>query len=113
MQVISFLKDVEFSDKNVSIDVMIDDEIRKEIRIAFNKNQIMKEHKSKYPITLMCIEGEINFFVKEKVFILHSGDTISLDANIMHELEATEKSVARLNLIKCANNKIQHILTRK
>ncbi len=113
MQVISFLKDVQFSDKNVSINVMMDDELTKEVRIAFNKKQIMKEHKSKYPITLMCIQGEIKFTVKKEVFILKSGDIIYLKENILHELEAIEKSVARLSINKCENNKIQSVLIRR
>jgi quercetin dioxygenase-like cupin family protein len=113
MQVISFLKNVEFLDNKPSISVMMDNEFSKEVRIAFKKNQAMKEHKSRYPITLMCIQGEIKFTAKGEVFILSSGDTISLEAHIIHGLEALEQSITRLNLHKYEDNKINSVLIKK
>jgi len=110
MEVVSFLKEDNFSEKGVSIDVMIDNDFTKEIRLSFLKNQIMKKHKTKYPITLMCLQGQIKFSVKEEVFILNSGDMIALEGNITHELEAIDKSVAKLSLSK--NDNMQRLETR-
>ncbi|CAA6805278.1 MAG: Unknown protein [uncultured Sulfurovum sp.] len=100
MQLASFLNDLEFSDEHVVINSLLESEFGKEIRIAFKEGQMMKEHKTKYPITVMTVIGSIEFMVGEKIVTLDRGDVISLDANILHELKATEKSVVRLSLHK-------------
>jgi quercetin dioxygenase-like cupin family protein len=100
MQLASFLNDLEFSDEHVVINPLIDNDFTKEIRIAFKEGQVMKEHKTKFPITVMTVIGSIDFTVGEKIVTLNKGDVISLDGNVMHELKASEKSVVRLSLHK-------------
>ena len=100
MQLASFLNDLEFSDEHVVITPLLESDFGKEIRIAFKEGQMMKEHKTKYPITVMTVIGSIEFTVGEKVVTLDRGDVISLDGNVLHELSATEKSVVRLSLHK-------------
>jgi len=96
----SFYKDLEFSDKSVVITPMLDSSFGKEIRIAFKDGQIMKEHKTKFPITVMTLRGCIEFGVGGEMFVLNEGDVIALEGNVMHELKATAESVVRLSLHK-------------
>ena len=96
----SFFTDLEFSDKSVVITPMLDSNFGKEIRIAFKIGQVMKEHKTKFPITVMTLKGCIEFGVGKEKFILNEGDVIALEGNVMHELKATEESVVRLSLHK-------------
>lgn len=96
----SFFTDLEFSDKSVVITPMLDSNFGKEIRIAFKEGQVMKEHKTKFPITVMTLRGSIEFGVGEEIFVLNEGDVISLEGNVMHELKATAESVVRLSLHK-------------
>ncbi len=96
----SFLKNLEFSDKQVIITLMLESNFGKEIRIAFKKGQVMKEHKTKFPITVMTVQGCIEFGMLGEVTTLEAGDVIAVDANIMHQLKATEESVVRLSLHK-------------
>ena len=96
----SFYKDLEFSDKSVVITPMLDSSFGKEIRIAFKDGQIMKEHKTKFPITVMTLRGCIEFGVGGEMFVLNEGDVIALEGNVMHELKATTESVVRLSLHK-------------
>ena len=96
----SFFTDLEFSDKSVVITPMLDSNFGKEIRIAFKEGQVMKEHKTKFPITVMTLRGSIEFGVGEEMFVLNEGDVISLEGNVMHELKATAESVVRLSLHK-------------
>lgn len=100
MQLASFLNDLEFSDEQVVISPLINNAHTKEIRIAFKEGQVMKEHKTKFPIAVMTVIGSIEFSVAEKTVTLNQGDVISLEANEIHELVATEKSVVRLSLHK-------------
>ena len=99
-QTASFYKDLEFSNKSVVITPMLDSTFGKEIRIAFKQDQVMKEHKTKFPITVMTLRGCIEFTVDEEIFVLSAGDVIALEGNVLHELKATEESVVRLSLHK-------------
>ena len=99
-QTASFYTDLEFSDKSVVITPMLDSTFGKEIRISFKEGQIMKEHKTKFPITMMTLRGSIEFTVSEEMFVLSAGDVIALEGNVLHELKATEESVVRLSLHK-------------
>jgi len=100
MKTASFFTDLNFSDKSVVITPLLDSDFGKEIRIAFKEGQVMKEHKTKFPISVMTLRGSIEFGVGEKTFTLNEGDIITLEGNVMHELKATKESVVRLSLHK-------------
>ena len=99
-QTASFYKDLEFSDESVVISPLLSSDFGKEIRIAFKEGQIMKEHKTKFPITVMTLRGSIEFGVGEETYILDEGEVIALEGNVMHELKALKESVVRLSLHK-------------
>jgi len=96
----SFYKDLEFSDESVVITPLLNSDFGKEIRIAFKEGQVMKEHKTKFPITVMTLRGSIEFGVGEETYILNEGEVIALEGNVMHELKALKESVVRLSLHK-------------
>jgi len=100
MKSASFFDNLEFNDEHVAITPMLESGFTKEIRIAFKKGQIMKAHKTAYPITVMVLRGAIDFGVAEKTVHLKSGDLIALEPNVVHSLEAKEESVVRLSLSK-------------
>jgi len=100
MKTASFFTDLKFSDESVVITPMLDSNFGKEIRIAFKEGQVMKEHKTKFPISVMTLRGSIEFGVEGKNFTLNEGDVITLEGNVMHELKATQESVVRLSLHK-------------
>ena len=100
MQTTSFYNDLNFSDESVVITPMLNSDFGKEIRIAFKEGQVMKEHKTKFPITVMTMRGSIEFNIGEETVILNEGDVIALEGNVMHELKALKESVVRLSLHK-------------
>lgn len=103
MKIASIKNDLNFNNEKVSISVLMETEITKEIRILFKKGQEMKEHKTKFPITVEIYEGEINFGVNGEELNLEAGDLIYLDANVPHNLHAKRDSVVRLTLSKLDN----------
>lgn len=111
MKKFNIYDNLEYSQEKVLISVMFDDEIRKEIRIVFSKNQIMKDHKTKFPIIVELVEGSIDFGIEEQVYTLKKGDIIALEGNIMHNLKANENSIVRLSLSKNDNtNRVKGVL---
>ena len=111
MQKFNIYDNLKYSEEKVQINPMFDDENRKEIRIVFSENQIMKDHKTKFPITVEIVEGSIDFGVLNEVYTLIKGDIVALDGNIMHNLKANEKSIVRLSLSKNdTTNRVQGVL---
>ena len=96
----SFYKDVSYSDSSVVISSVLESSFGKEIRIAFKEGQVMKEHKTKFPITVMTLKGCIEFSVGNEMYVLDEGDIIALEGNVMHELKATKDSIVWLSLHK-------------
>lgn len=82
------------------IEVLFETDFTKEIRIAFKKYQVMKEHKTPYPIVVEIFEGAIEFGVRGKKHPLQKGALLALDGEVPHNLKATENSIVRLTLTK-------------
>ena len=52
MNYTNILKDKNYNDEKVAINVLFETETTKEIRILFKKGQVMKKHQTKFPITV-------------------------------------------------------------
>ena len=96
----SLLKEVTYNESKPKIDVLFQTEQTKEIRIALNTNQEMKEHKTPFPIVVEIVQGQIDFGVQGEKHRMDAGDLISLEGNVPHDLFVLEPSVIRLSLSK-------------
>ncbi len=100
MSKISIYKDLEYKETKPATSVLLETDFTKEIRILFKKGQLMKEHKTAFPIVVELIEGAIDFGVQGTIVKLEKGDLISLSGDIPHDLKALENSIVRLTLSK-------------
>jgi len=100
MKIASLTQGLIYHEERPTIKVLLDTEFGKEIRIAFKKDQVMKEHTAPFPIVVEVFEGAIDFGVKGEVQHLKEGDIIALDAHVPHDLKATKTSIVRLSLNK-------------
>ena len=100
MNYTNILKDLNYGDEKVAINVLFETETTKEIRILFKKGQFMKKHQTKFPITVEIVDGAIDFGVEDKTHNLIKGDLVALAGSIPHDLTAVEDSIVRLTLSK-------------
>ncbi|HLV15643.1 MAG TPA: cupin domain-containing protein [Xanthomarina sp.] len=100
MKLASLVTHVDYQETRPSVQVLMETETGKEIRIAFKAGQTMKEHKTPFPIVVEVFEGAINFGVNGTVHQLKRGDLIALDGGVPHDLTAIETSTVRLSLNK-------------
>lgn len=105
MKVASLVDNLQYNEDRPTIQVMLDTESGKEIRIAFKKGQVMKEHKTPFPIVVEVFDGAIDFGVNGEVHNLKKGDLIALEGGIPHDLKAVLESTVRLSLNKADSSK--------
>ena len=100
MNIKSFKDGIEFNEIRVKTKVIVETSFSKEIQILMNVGQIMKEHKTPYPILIHLLEGNIELGVQGEKSTLKSGDIIASEGDIPHDLMAIENSIIRLTLSK-------------
>lgn len=100
MKTASLISNIQYHETRPTIQVLLDTENGKEIRIAFKKDQVMKEHKTPFAIVVEIFEGCIDFGVNGEVHTLNRGDLISLSGGVPHDLTAVKDSIVRLSLNK-------------
>ena len=98
MKIASLTEETQYHDKRPAVQVLFQTETSKEIKIAFKAGQIMKEHKTPFPIVVEIFQGAIDFGVKGEVLSLKQGDLIALEGGVPHDLQAKEQSIVRLSL---------------
>lgn len=101
MKTASLVNNITFHETRPTIQVLLDTDAGKEIRIAFKKGQEMKRHQTPFPIVVEIFEGNIDFGVNDEERLnLKKGDLIALKGSVPHDLIAKEESVVRLSLNK-------------
>lgn len=105
MKLASLVNDLQYNESRPTIQVLMDTDAGKEIRIAFKEGQVMKEHKTPFPIVVEIFEGAIDFGVNGEIHNLKKGDLIALEGGVPHDLLAIKISTVRLSLNKADSTK--------
>ncbi|WQR69836.1 cupin domain-containing protein [Helicobacter pylori] len=98
MEVINFLEGVCF--EKLHIEALNENSSNKEMRICMPKGAVMDKHKALGAISVQVLEGKIIFEVESEKIEMPKGALISLEAQVLHRLDALENSVIRLSLSK-------------
>src|SRR5690625_4846932 len=105
MKTAYLVKELKHNQDKPAITVMLNKEFGKEIRIAFNKAHVMKEHQTSYPNVVEVFDGVIVFEVYDEMHTIKRGDLLTLEGGVPHELTALEDSIVRLSLNKSDSTK--------
>jgi len=100
MKLASLIDNLEYNENRPAIHVLIDTDSGKEIRITFKEGQVMKEHKTPFPIVVEIFEGAIDVGGNGTIHNLKKGDLVALEGGVPHDLKALETSTVRLSLNK-------------
>ena len=112
MKIASLTEGIVYGETKPAITVLFESESTKEIRIALKAGQIMKEHKTPYPIVVEIFKGKIDFGVEGEVMQLEAGGLITLSGNVPHNLTAVENSIVRLSLsLKDKVERVRNVAT--
>ncbi|MGL2606605.1 cupin domain-containing protein [Helicobacter pylori] len=98
MEVVNFLEGVCF--EKLHIEAFSENSSHKEMRICMPKGAIIDKHKAPGAISVQVLEGKIVFEVGDEKIEMPKGALISLEAQVLHRLDALENSVIRLSLSK-------------
>lgn len=85
------------------VKLILETPFSKEIRIAFKEGQLMKEHKTLFPIVVEIVDGEVDFGVKGEIYNVKKGELLTLEGGVPHDLLAKKNSIVRLTLSKFDN----------
>ncbi len=100
MERISFLDNIQNEGKDLKVEMLLQTNFTKEIRLSFKKDGKMPAHQSPYPIIVQVLDGEIDFGVNGEHQTMKSGDLIHLEGAVPHDLHALKDSIVRLTLSK-------------
>ncbi|GAA7657835.1 cupin domain-containing protein [Helicobacter pylori] len=98
MRVVNFLEGVHF--EKLNIETLNENSSNKEMCICMPKGAILDKHKAPGAISVQVLEGKIIFEAKNEKIEMPKGALISLEAQVLHRLDALENSVIRLSLSK-------------
>ncbi|GHQ10194.1 hypothetical protein VN1212_12220 [Helicobacter pylori] len=98
MKMVNFLEGVHF--EKLHIEALSENSSNKEIRICMPKGAILDKHKAPGAISVQVLEGKIIFEAENEKIEMPKGALISLEAQVLHRLDALENSVIRLSLSK-------------
>lgn len=107
MKTSSLIQNIEYNAEKPKVELLLDTEFTKEIRILLKAGQVMKEHQTPYPIVVELFEGKIDFGVEDEIHHLTKGDILTLSGKVPHDLKALEDSIVRLTLSK--GDKIERV----
>lgn len=81
------------SDKEVSAQSLFKGELGTTTAIQLQRNGTLKEHITKTPALLLCIDGRVTYEDETaQKFVLESGDYVNITPNVKHWLYASVQS---------------------
>ena len=98
--VFSFSDSVDYSDGGIVSKTVLKKETGNISLFSFDKGEALSEHTAPFDAMITVVEGNGEVIIGGKSFILTSGQSIIMPANITHAVNAVEKFKMVLTMIK-------------
>jgi quercetin dioxygenase-like cupin family protein len=99
-KVFNYKESIEYSDGAIVSKTVIKKETGNISLFAFAKGEALSEHTAPFDAMIQVVDGKGEIVIGGKSFILESGQTIIMPANITHAVIAVEKFKMVLTMIK-------------
>ena len=96
----NFREKVTFSSNGIVSKRIIQRDSGNVTLFAFDKNQELSEHSAPYDALVLVLEGKAQIFINKKEYIVSTGESIIMPANIPHSVKAPESFKMLLIMIK-------------
>jgi quercetin dioxygenase-like cupin family protein len=99
-KVFDYKESIEYSDGAIVSKTVLKKETGNISLFAFAKGEALSEHTAPFDAMIQVVDGKGEIIIGGKSFILESGQTIIMPANITHAVIAVEKFKMVLTMIK-------------
>jgi len=99
-KVFSYKDSIEYSEGAIVSKTVLKKETGNISLFAFAKGEALSEHTAPFDAMIEVVEGKGEIIIGGRSFILESGQTIIMPANITHAVKAVEKFKMVLTMIK-------------
>jgi quercetin dioxygenase-like cupin family protein len=99
-QIMNFNDKVDYSEEGIVSKRVIQKEKGNITLFAFDKGQKLSEHSAPFDAMVQVLEGQAEIQINRVPYILSSGQSIIMPANIPHAVNAVEKFKMLLTMIK-------------
>ena len=99
-KVFSFNDSIEYASGGILSKTVLKKETGNISLFSFVKGEALSEHTAPFDAMIQVVDGKSEVIIGGKSFILESGQTIIMPANIPHAVKAVEKFKMVLTMIK-------------
>jgi len=99
-KIFSFKESVDYAEEAIVSKTVLKKESGNISLFAFAKGEALSEHTAPFDAMIQVVDGKGEITIGGKPFILESGQTIIMPANIPHAVKAVEKFKMVLTMIK-------------
>jgi len=99
-KVFSFNDSIEYASGGILSKTVLKKETGNISLFSFVKGEALSEHTAPFDAMIQVVDGKAEVIIGGKSFILESGQTIIMPANIPHAVKAVEKFKMVLTMIK-------------
>lgn len=99
-KIFSYKESVDYSEGAIVSKTVLKKESGNISLFAFAKGEALSEHTAPFDAMIQVVDGKVEIIIGGRSFILESGQTIIMPANITHAVKAVEKFKMVLTMIK-------------
>lgn len=99
-KVFSFNNSVEYASGGILSKTVLKKETGNISLFSFAKGEALSEHTAPFDAMILVVDGKADIVIGGKSFLLESGESIIMPANIPHAVKAVERFKMVLTMIK-------------